>query len=229
MQGWREIKAEVSRRINAREWPPGSLLPAETTLANEFGCARATVNRALRELAEAGLLVRRRRAGTVVAEHPVRKASFDIPVIRLEVEQAGRRYAHRVLHRLHETPPASVRTLFGLVATARAIKLDTLHLADDMPYAWETRWINTKAVPDARQQDFEAVSANEWLVRNAPFSGGRYTVGARLAGAELSAVLNCGSGEPLVVVERNTVDLDGLGITQVQLVYAPGHLLRGGI
>ena len=50
--GWEDIRAEVLRRIRARDWPPGALIPGEEALAEEFGVARATVNRALRDLAE---------------------------------------------------------------------------------------------------------------------------------------------------------------------------------
>ena len=59
----------------------------------EFGCARATVSRALRDLAEAGVLERRRKAGTRVALHPVRRATLDIPVTRQEIEGRGQSYA----------------------------------------------------------------------------------------------------------------------------------------
>ena len=79
--GWQSVHAEVLRRIRSREWLPGALIPNETDLAAEFGCARATVSRALRELADAGLLTRRRKAGTHVALNPVRKATLQIPVI----------------------------------------------------------------------------------------------------------------------------------------------------
>jgi DNA-binding GntR family transcriptional regulator len=79
---WQAIQAEALRRIRDREWKPGEAIPHEAELAGEFGCARATVNRALRELAEAGLLERRRKAGTRVSLNPVRKATFEIPIIR---------------------------------------------------------------------------------------------------------------------------------------------------
>ena len=67
---WRGVHTELLRRINDKEWRPGSMLPNETDLAEEFGCARTTVNRAMRELADAGILDRKRKAGTRVALHP---------------------------------------------------------------------------------------------------------------------------------------------------------------
>ncbi|MBS4011138.1 MAG: GntR family transcriptional regulator, partial [Roseovarius sp.] len=57
---WQLIQDKVLRRIHAREWPPGTGIPNEADLSREFGCARATVNRALRALAEARLIERRR-------------------------------------------------------------------------------------------------------------------------------------------------------------------------
>jgi len=83
LRNWQGVREEVLRRIHARVWAPGDLLPTETELAAEFGCARTTVNRALRTLAESGLLDRKRKAGTRVVRHPVRKATLSIPVIRL--------------------------------------------------------------------------------------------------------------------------------------------------
>ena len=53
-QTWQSVQKEVLRRIHAREWKPGDLIPNEAELAKEFGCARPTVNRALRTLAEGG-------------------------------------------------------------------------------------------------------------------------------------------------------------------------------
>ena len=95
--GWEDVRAEVLRRIRARVWGPGVVIPGEEALAVEFGVARATVNRALRDLAEAGLLERRRKAGTRVAMLPVRKATLEISIIRQEVEARGESYSFAVL------------------------------------------------------------------------------------------------------------------------------------
>jgi GntR family transcriptional regulator len=41
-----QIVAELQRRIESGEYPPGSLLPSEHQLSAEFGTARPTVARA---------------------------------------------------------------------------------------------------------------------------------------------------------------------------------------
>jgi GntR family histidine utilization transcriptional repressor len=54
--GFRDIKREVFRRIRSNEWGPGTLLPGEVDLAAEFGSSRATVNRAMQELSDDGII-----------------------------------------------------------------------------------------------------------------------------------------------------------------------------
>ena len=78
---FREIKADILRRISHGDWGPNSLLPGEVELARMYGCARATVNRALRELAEEGIVERKRKAGTRVRPSPLRQARFEIPLV----------------------------------------------------------------------------------------------------------------------------------------------------
>ena len=66
-------------------WKQGGLIPLESALAKEFCCTRATVNRTVRELAQEGILERRRKAGTRVVTPVGRLANFEIPRILLEI------------------------------------------------------------------------------------------------------------------------------------------------
>ena len=61
---FREVKSDILSKIVQGNWPPGELIPNEIDLAARYGCARATVNRALRELSDEGIVERRRKAGT---------------------------------------------------------------------------------------------------------------------------------------------------------------------
>lgn len=53
---YRLIAAELERLIGSGEYPAGSLLPSEPTLARDHGVARNTIRAALEVLAEAGLV-----------------------------------------------------------------------------------------------------------------------------------------------------------------------------
>jgi len=222
---WQSVQAEVLRRINAREWKPGDFIPNEAELAIEFGCARATVNRALRALAESGLLDRRRKAGTRVALNPVRKATLDIPVIRYEIEGKGQTYRHTVLTQERAVPPSGIRARMQIESGIKLIHLVTLHLADGKPYVFGDRWINTAAVPGIETADLTVKSANEWLVANIPFEGGDFSFSAMTAGKREAEILACKEGEGLFVIDRSTWN-KGLVITSVRLTFAPGYQMH---
>jgi DNA-binding transcriptional regulator YhcF (GntR family) len=67
---YEQIRAQVSALIALGALEPGSRLPTVRRLAADLGIAAGTVARAYRELEQAGLIVARRRNGTVVAGPP---------------------------------------------------------------------------------------------------------------------------------------------------------------
>jgi GntR family histidine utilization transcriptional repressor len=219
---WQMVQAEALRRIRARDWAPGARIPDEEDLARELGCARATVNRALRELAAAGLLERRRKGGTRVPLTPVRKATFEIAIIRHDIEARGLSAGYRLLSRhLAPAPPEiAVRTGNGDLLHIRA-----LHLADGKPFCLETRWIAIANAPGVQEADFATLSANEWLVRNIAFVGGEIAFGAEAAPPQVAALLGCPEGSAVFEITRETISPGG-PITSAVLTYAPGYRMR---
>ena len=224
---WQSIYAEVSKRISDGFWKPGELIPGEVEIAAEFGCARATVNRALRQLAEEGFLDRRRKAGTRVALHPVRKATLDISITRLEVERRGSFYSQVVLNRKQKNAPSRVRKILGETET-KPLHLTTLHQADGRPFLYENRWINTDIVPRIIEADLTAISANEWLVENVLFTTGEIIFSAANASVEEAKILQIETGAALFIAERSTWNGPN-AITVVRLAYAPGFKMSTNI
>ena len=219
---WLEIREELSRRIVSRAWAPGSTIPGEEALASEFGAARATVNRALQDLARAGLLERKRKAGTRVTLHPVREARFAIPLVRHEVEAKGAAYGYTLLSREVAEAPGIVRARLGLSRDVRMLHLRCLHTADRAPYQYEDRWISLETVPAAAAEVFETVGPNEWLVEHAPFSHAEFAFFAAAATAEEAALLGLEGGAPVFVGERLTW-LAEAPVTLVRMVHPPTH------
>lgn len=224
-RNWRSVQEEVLRRIYAREWKPGDLIPNEAALALEFGCARTTVNRALRALADGGLLDRRRKAGTRVAAQPVAKATLDIAVIRKEVEARGQSYGYHLIARAIAVPPVAISAAMRTNSDSNLLHILALHLADSAPYALEDRWINSTVVPDALDQGFQSVSANEWLLMHAPYTHGDIAFSAQAASSADAQSLGCAEHSALFAIDRLTWD-KGVSVTKVRLLFSPGYQVR---
>ena len=222
MAGWEDIRREVLARIRSRAWPLGALIPTEATLAQEFGVARATVNRALSELARSGVLERKRKAGTRVAALPVRKATLDIPVIRAEVEARGEAYSLRLLLCNLAQPPLPVLARLGQ-DVGDMLHVETLHLASGRGFVLEDRWLNPAILPTPLP-DFAAISANEWLVAHISYASGDISFCAEAASDAAAAALGVAQGSAVFVTERCTWAPDA-PITWVRLIHAPGYRL----
>lgn len=79
----------------SRRYKPGDKLPRDEDIAEELGCARSTVQRAMQDLNDAGIVERKRKSGTQVRPDPVTRATLDIPITRVEVRRGARVMAIR--------------------------------------------------------------------------------------------------------------------------------------
>lgn len=221
---YQDIKAIVLDRIRSNIWPPGASLPGEIDLAQEFGCARATVNRAMRELVDEGLLERKRKAGTKVKSSPTRRAAFVIPVIRDEIANLGATYRYNLIEREEISAPGWLRPRFNVTRSARVLYLRCMHFADTAPYQMEDRWINLEAVPHAADFDFQDMGPNEWLVREVPFTEGELVFSATNATQEIADFLNTSAGSAIFTMERST-SLDGARVTYARFYFTRDYKL----
>ncbi|KGJ06633.1 GntR family transcriptional regulator, histidine utilization repressor [Paracoccus halophilus] len=198
---WQAVQEEALSRIQSKEWPPGELIPTESVLAREFGCARATVNRALQSLADSGVLERRRKVGTRVVAHPNTQALRYL--MRREIEAQGKAYGYRLLGYEKGAAPTEVAQAMLLRSDEPLLRLRARFTADGRPYCFEERWINTVSKSGPTSEALEKVSPCEWLLRHIPVNRASMSMGATIAGcAFLAETLELDPAEPVLVVER---------------------------
>ena len=219
---YRDIKADILGKITSGEWKPGALIPSELDLADLYGSARATVNRAMRELAEEGIIERKRKSGTRVRLTPLRQARFDIPVVRREIEGQGRSYRYALVRSEVVVAADWLRARLSLPPGARVRHLICLHFADGTPWQHEDRWINLTLLPQAEQADFAGCAPTEWLMSQIPFSAVEISLSATAAEPDIARYLDCATGDPLLLTERLT-RWENQTVTYVRLVNRPGH------
>ncbi len=224
-KSWQSIHDELRRRIVDGIWQPGDLIPAEEQLAAEFQCARATINRALRALADSGLLDRRRRVGSRVATEPSRYATLKIDIIRLEVEHRGAKYRHVLTERAQVLAPERVQYRMNLNDGTDLLYICNLHMADDRPIIYEERWLNPAVLPGIFEVDFSAISVNEWLVRNVMFTRGDISFCAANLTEREAQLFAAEVDEAAFVIERTTWQ-DEQCITSVRLLHEPRFSMR---
>ena len=219
---FRDVIDHILARITKGPWGPGTLLPSEVDLAAEFRCSRSTMNRALREISEMGLIERKRKAGTRVRLTPLRAARFEMPIVRAEIEKTGASYRYALLRRDVIPAPDWLRAKMNLNPNSDVLHLICVHYANGDAFQLEDRWINLAALPYAETQDFSGTGPNEWLIATVPFSQVEVSFCAKPADALTVTHLNHRLGAPVFCVERATW-WQTSAITVVTLSHASGY------
>ncbi|MBA5777180.1 histidine utilization repressor [Stappia sp. F7233] len=218
------IKADILQRIRKGEWRPGATIPGEVELARSYGCARMTVNRAIRELAGEGVLERRRRAGTRVAPFTGHSALLDIPRIDQEIERLGARVGYRLIGRKSVAADAELAARLDVAQGAPILEVTCLHLADGVPFQLERRWINLQAAPDAAGEDFASSGPNQWLLDHIAWSSVEHEVAALAAEPADAEVLGIARGAPILEISRRT--RQGSRVVTLARLLHPGESYR---
>lgn len=183
------IRAELEQAIASGDLPPGARIPTEQALMAGYGCARMTVSKALGALAEAGLIERRKGAGSFVAPRRTHALMLDIPDLAAEIARRGEAYRYRLARR---------------VSRGGQLSLDGVHLADERPFAIERRTIALGVVPDAAAVDFTTLAPGAWLLTHVPWSEAEVRISAVAADAADAMALDVEPGTACLAIDRSS-------------------------
>lgn len=219
------ILSDIREKILSGAWAPGHRIPFEHELTAEYKCSRMTVNKALSQLAKAGLIERRRRSGSFVRQPQSQAAVLELHDIRIEVEALGLPYRYERLERLKRRSSAEDRSQLGLSASGPVLRLEGLHFAGEKPFALEQRLINLSAVAEAGEEEFLDIAPGPWLIGRVPWSEAEHRIRAMAADETVADALDIDPGAPCLVVERRTWSAEH-PVTHVRFVYpAESHTL----
>ncbi len=237
--GYRQIADDLRAAIAQKDFPPGTTIPLEADLQARYGVSRLTVRRAVALLRAEGLVVTRRRQGTLVRNRTPVRLSFTrhagvltAPSNRGPWEQAcdeqglsGRADIVSV-----DRLPVS-GTLADLLAvpegTTAIRRLQHMYAADQVAQIQQT-WLplavaegTPLAAPDLVIGGiYRALVAGGYR----PISAEEY-VKSRMPTSDEAAVLNLELGSPVLAIERVTRDNAG-GVLVVAQYVADGDRVQ---
>lgn len=213
-----KILGEIENNIVSGEWPPGYRIPFEIELAKHYNVSRMTANKVLTQLAGAGLIERRKKSGSFVAQPRTQSAILEIYDIEDEVRSADQPYHFTIEECRERNPEENDGLQLGKGGREKAIYVACLHFAGALPFCLEERLINLKTVPQAQGMDFSILSPGKWLMTQIPWTAAEHRISAKVADIRLSALLKVAQGSACLVVERKTWDVSG-PVTSVRFSY----------
>lgn len=218
---YRQIKQLIERRITSGEWIAGQKLPSENDLVAALDVSRMTINRALRELTQAGLINRVHGLGSFVAERPRHASLIELQDIALEIEQGGGRHRSRVLSLESVYAGRTVTELMQVADDEPLYRLRAVHYQEELPLQLESRYVNPRAMPDFINQDFTRITATAYLLGQFKPDEMEHRVRAIVPDQQTRELLKMNASEPCLQLTRRTWK-HGQVVTYASLTY-PGE------
>lgn len=221
-----EIQRDLQAKITSGEWKPGSRIPPEHALQSQYRCSRMTVNKALSAMAKAGMILRRRRSGSFVAQPRSQQTILTIHDIKAEILAKGLSYRFDILARdkrvmtKQDAAALMIEPTGQVLAMNQVLAMSLVHYANDLPFVLEERLLNLAVVPDAEKEPFADTPPGTWLLNRVAWTDAEHVISARLADPRAARLLAVERASACLVVERRTWQV-GTTITWVRLTY-PG-------
>ena len=210
----RQLRDLMMARIDAGEWSPGTYLPPETRLAEEYGVAVGTLRKALLDMAAEGVVVRRQGKGTVVASHNSDAVLFRFFNLR-RPDGSTLRPESRVLSRARVRGSAEDTAALGLADGAELVCITRVREAEGAPILYE------HILLDAAR--FSALETQPEILPNTLYQLYQLDMGATVhraqealravqAKGECARELGVAEGAPLLHIRRVALDYGGAPI-----------------
>jgi len=204
----RETRERVLELIEALG--VGDSIPSERQLGVDLGVSRLTVRAALDELVREGYLVRRRGAGTFVAEPKVAKG-IDINSFSDDMRARGMMPASRTLDLRVVSAGARMGRILHVSPGEPVVAAKRLRLADGEPMAIELLHVRQSLVPGMTAADLEENSFYDLLASRYDLLivGGAQTIEPTGTNEEESSELGVPLHSPALLFERVTRSASG--------------------
>lgn len=223
---YEKVKAFLLARIGSGELKQGERLPSENELVAALGISRMTVNRALREMTDSGLLVRVQGVGTFLAPPKPHAALLEINNIASEIKARGHAHRSQIIALDEVQTSAEVLLAFAFTKRRKVFHSEIVHFENDAAVQLEERFVNPDLIPDFLNQDFTKTTTYDYLMRVTPVSELEHVFSAIAADETTSLRLGIALDAPCMLLKRRTWTGDKV-VTVNRLTYAGSRYTFG--
>jgi DNA-binding GntR family transcriptional regulator len=216
---WFQVAQHLEQAIGAGALPQGTLLDNEIVLAERLGISRPTMRRAMEQLVDQGLVVRRRGIGTRVVQPKVRRP-LELTSLHDDLVSSGQEPSTVVLGFETVGADSEVAGRLRIEEGEPVVCIERLRCAREQPIARMTNWLPA-AVVGFEQEALSTTGLYDLLRRSGVhLHSATQTVGARTATAAEARELGEPRGSALLTMERETLDDHGTVVEFASHLYA---------
>ena len=215
-----QVKSHILLMIGDGQLGPNDRVPSENELVDELGVSRMTVNRALRELAQDGYVVRLAGVGTFVADSRPHSDVLRVRNIADEIRARGHTHTAKVLALEEVAADQRLADRLEVRLGDRLFHSRILHMESGQPIQLEDRHVCPLLAPDYLSIDFTTITPNVYLSKVAPLHTAEHVIRASVPTARVRRLLKMNEAEPCLIIRRRTWS-DGRPVSLAELSH-PG-------
>jgi len=199
-----QVKSHLLQLIHDGELKPNDRVPSEHELVETLGVSRMTVNRAVRELADDGYVVRLAGVGTFVADARPHSDVLKVRNIADEIHARGHDHSARVIKLEEVEADQRLVDRLELRPGDKLFHSVILHMESGKPIQLEDRYVCPRLAPDYLNMDFTKITPNVYLTKVAPMHTAEHIIRAVIPTQKVRRLLNMEEIEPCLVIRRRT-------------------------
>jgi GntR family transcriptional regulator len=234
---YEQIHQALRQMIDSGEINPGSPVPSERELSEEYGVSRMTARQALRSLRQDGLVYRERGIGTIVTKRKVDVHTRNLIGFTDDMLQRGLTPSSKLRLIVRENASPSIAEMLGINSGDEVFHVERLRLADGTPMAFEVNYISAGLCPNLDEYDLEKESLYHILEQDYGIRMQRAEeeLEAKRAARPEAALLSIKVGAPVLCVHRIVYSDTSQAIESVRTLYradryrATFHLTKNGV
>lgn len=216
-----QIETILRRQILSGELAPGSPLPSEESLGQEFDVSRITVRRALSILEDDGLIVRQRGRGTFVTEKPAGVDRTRFSGSMEDLISMGINTEAKVLDFQSVDTSEGLQRKLNLAEGAKALRIEKIRSVEGEPFSYVINYLPEEIGARISAADLSRRPLLMVLEEDLGLKP-EYAVQeieATIAEPEAAALLGIRVGDPLLKVERTVFDAQDRPLEYVWVLY----------
>jgi len=215
-----QISSRLERAIREGIIPAGARLENEIAIGERLGLSRPTVRRAIQELVDKGLLVRRRGIGTQVVQARVSRP-VELTSLNEDLTRVGHHPTTRVLSLEHAPADEAEATQLNVAVGTVITRIRRVRSADGTPMAILINLLPPEFA-DISAEDLEQRGLYEIMrSRGITIKIANQTIGARRTHEDEHELLDIAKGSPLLTMDRVAFDHGGRVVEAGHHCYRP--------
>jgi len=204
-----QLRDLVRNDIINGKYTQGEKMPSEDDLGKLYGVSRITVRRALQELCDEGMLIRRQGKGTFVLTQKHKNRMDLINGFTDYMQDHGRKIRRIILEKKHMKPSEDIADSLQINMQDSVIYVKRLMIDGDIPFMIDECWYPFNRFPHLFEDIKEDTSTYQILSNkyNVNFAKSYKEMNACLSTEEISNDLGCAVGEPIFSIQKIVYDI----------------------